>query len=55
MINTIIVGAINIQFGIGLTLSISLIIINTLVSNIEFYIIKANTSFLLCLTNIDML
>ena len=55
MINTTTAGAINIQFGIGSTSSVSLITIDTLVGNIEFHIIKANTPFLLCLTNMDTL
>jgi len=55
VINTLKAGAINIQFSIGFTSSISSVTVNTLVGNIKFYIIKANTPFLLCLADIDML
>ena len=48
-------GAINVQFGIRSTSSVSLITINTLVGNIEFHVVKANTPFLLCLANMDTL
>jgi hypothetical protein len=54
-INIITVGAINIQFGIGSTLSIGLIIVNMLVGQAEFHIVEANTLFLLCLKDIDTL
>jgi hypothetical protein len=49
------IRAINIQFGIGLAVLIRSIIIKTLISLVDFYIIKANTPFLLCLTDIDKL
>ena len=55
IINTLKAGAINIQFSIGSTFSIGSITINTLVGNIKFYIIKANTPFLLYLIDIDTL
>ncbi|OCK88193.1 uncharacterized protein K441DRAFT_590040, partial [Cenococcum geophilum 1.58] len=55
IINALKAGAINVQFGINSTPSISSIIVNTLVSNIKFYIIKADTPFLLYLTDIDIL
>ena len=48
-------GAINVQFGIGSTPSIGLITVNTLISNIDFHVVKANTPFLLCLKDIDTL
>ncbi len=50
-----IVGAINVQFGIGSTSSVGLIIINTPVGNIEFHVVKADTPFLLCLADMDTL
>jgi len=55
IINILKAGAINIQFGIGSTPSIGFIIVNTPVGNIEFYIVKADIPFLLCLTDIDTL
>jgi hypothetical protein len=55
VINTLKAGAINVQFGIGSTSSISSVIVNTLVSNIKFHIIKADTPFLLYLIDIDIL
>ena len=46
-------GVIIATFGISLTTSISSIIIPILISKYEFYIIKANTLFLLSLAKID--
>jgi hypothetical protein len=54
-INTIQIRAINVQFSIGLTILIKLVKVKTLISLINFYIIKANTLFLLCLVDIDKL
>ena len=47
--------AINVQFGIGLTILIRLVIVKTLISLVNFYIVKADTPFLLCLADIDRL
>ena len=55
IINTSKASTINIQFGISFTFSISSVTVNILISNIEFYIVKANTPFLLYLTDIDIL
>src|SRR6266568_8258316 len=55
VINTLEAGAINIQFGISSTPSISSITVNTPVSNIKFYIVKADTPFLLCFADMDIL
>ena len=44
---------VNIQFSIKLILLIKLAKVTTLISIIEFYIVKANTLFLLCLVDID--
>jgi hypothetical protein len=46
---------INVQFNIKSTLLIELAKVTTLIGIIKFYIIKANTLFLLCLVNIDYL
>ena len=46
---------VNVQFGIRLTLLIRLAKVTTLISIIEFYIIKVNTLFLFCLADIDYL
>ena len=54
-INTMQAGAINVQFGIGLTILIRLVIVKTLISLVNFYIVKADTPFLLYLTDIDRL
>jgi len=48
-------GAINIQFGIGLTVLISLVTVKTPISLVNFHIVKADTPFLLCLIDIDRL
>ena len=48
-------GAINVQFGIGLTILIRLVKVKTLISLVNFYIVKADTPFLLYLIDIDRL
>jgi hypothetical protein len=48
-------GAINVQFGIGLTALIGLVKVKTLISLVNFHIVKADTPFLLCLADIDRL
>jgi hypothetical protein len=55
IINTLKAGVINVQFSISFTPFIGSVIVNTLVGNIEFYIVKADTPFLLCLADIDIL
>ncbi len=55
VINTLEAGASNVQFGISFIPSINSITVNTPIGNIKFHIIKADTPFLLCLTNIDTL
>jgi len=47
--------AINVQFSIGLTASIKSIIVKTLISLVNFHIVKADTPFLLCLIDMDRL
>ena len=47
--------AINIQFSIGLTALIKLITVKTLIGLVNFYIVKADTPFLLCFVDIDRL
>ena len=54
-INTMQTGAINVQFGISLTILIRLVKVKTLISLVNFYIVKSDTPFLLCLTDIDRL
>jgi hypothetical protein len=48
-------GAVNVQFGIGSTVSIRLVKVKTPISPVNFYIVKADTPFLLCLADIDRL
>jgi len=48
-------GAVNVQFGIGLTILIRLVKVKTPISLVNFYIVKADTPFLLCLADIDRL
>jgi len=55
VIDTLKAGAINVQFGISSTFFIGSVIVNILVSNIEFHIIKADIPFLLYLTDINIL
>jgi hypothetical protein len=47
--------AVNVQFGISLTILIRLVKVKTLISLVNFYIVKADTSFLLYLADIDRL
>ena len=47
--------AINVQFSIGSTTLIRLVAVKTLISLVDFYIVKADTPFLLCLIDIDRL
>ena len=48
-------GAINVQFGIGSTSSIGSIIVDTPVGSVEFHVVQADTPFLLCLADMDIL
>ena len=54
-INTMQAGAINVQFGIGLTILIKLVVVKTLISLVNFYIVKVDTPFLLYFIDIDRL
>ena len=54
-INTTQTRAINIQFGISLTTLIGLVTVKTLIGLINFHVVKADTPFLLCLTDMDRL
>ena len=54
-INTTQTAAINIQFSIGSTILIRSVAVKTPISLVNFYIVKADTPFLLCLTDIDRL
>src|SRR6266702_2381079 len=55
IIDTSKAGAINVQFNISSTSFIGFITVNTPVGNIKFRIVKADTPFLLCFTDIDIL
>ena len=48
-------GAANVQFGIGSTSSIGLLLLDTTIGIIEFHVVEANTLFLLCLEEMDKL
>ena len=54
-LNKSIRGTVSIQFKIGSISSISSIKVAILIGIVEFYIIKVNTPFLLCLADIDNL
>ena len=54
-INTIQARAINVQFGISSTILIRLVVVKTLISLVNFHIVKADTPFLLCLIDMDRL
>jgi hypothetical protein len=46
---------VKVQFGIGTASLIGLITINTPIGSVEFHIVRADTPFLLCLTDMDAL
>ena len=48
-------GAVNVQFGIGSTTLIGLVAVKTPISLVDFHVVKADTPFLLCLTDMDRL
>jgi len=54
-INTMQTGAVNVQFGIGSTVLIELVVVKTLIGLVNFHIVKADTPFLLCLADMDRL
>ena len=54
-INIMQTRAINVQFSISLTVLIKLVIVKTLISLVNFYIVKADTPFLFCLVDINRL
>ena len=47
--------AVNVQFGISLTVLIRLVTVKTLIGLVNFHIVKADTPFLLCLMDMDRL
>ena len=47
--------AINVQFNISLTALIKLVTVKTLISLVNFYIVKADTPFLLYFADMDRL
>lgn len=49
------VGAVNIQFGISSTFSIGSLLLDTPIGFIEFFVVEADTLFLLCFENIHKL
>jgi len=48
-------GAVNVQFGISLTALIRSVAVKTLISLVNFYIVKVDTPFLLYLADMDRL
>jgi hypothetical protein len=48
-------GAVNVQFNISLTILIRLVVVKTLISLVDFYIIKVDTPFLLYFVDMDRL
>ena len=48
-------GAIIVQFGIGKATSIGAVIVKTPIGNVDFYVIQADTLFLLSLKDLDLL
>ena len=54
-LNESIRGTVSVQFRIGFISSIGSIKVATLIGTVEFYIVKVNTPFLLCLVDINNL
>src|SRR6266568_4171498 len=54
-IDTTQTGAVNVQFGIGSTVSIRSVAVKTPIGLVDFHVVKADTPFLLCLADIDRL
>ena len=54
-INIMQIGAVNVQFSINLTVLIRSVTVKTLIGLVNFYIVKADTPFLLCLADMDRL
>jgi hypothetical protein len=54
-INTTQTGAVNVQLSISSTISIRLVKVKTPIGLVNFYIVKADTSFLLYLADMDRL
>ena len=54
-LNKSIKGTVSVQFGIGSISFISSIKVATLIGTVEFYVVKVDTPFLLCLADIDNL
>ena len=54
-INIMQTGAINVQFGISSTTLIRSVVVKTPIGLVNFYIVKADTPFLLCLADMDRL
>src|SRR6266702_7410047 len=48
-------GAVNVQFGISLIILIGSVTVKTLIGLVDFYVVKADTPFLLCFADIDRL
>ena len=48
-------GAVNVQFGIGLTALIGLVTVKTLIGLVDFHVVKVDTPFLLCFVDMDRL
>jgi hypothetical protein len=48
-------GAVNVQFGISSTILIKSVTVKTPIGLVNFYIVKADTPFLLCLADMDRL
>ena len=49
------IRAINVQFGISLTALIRSVTVKTLIGLVDFYVVKVDTFFLLCLADMDRL
>ena len=54
VINILKASAINVQFSINSISFIISVIVNILVGNVKFYIIKADIPFLICLADINI-
>jgi hypothetical protein len=54
-LDTLTKGQVSVQFGISMAFSIETVEVDSLIGKVHFYVVHANTPFLLCLADIDSL
>jgi hypothetical protein len=54
-LDTLTKGQVSVQFGIGMASSIGTVEVDSLIGKVYFYVVHADTPFLLCLADMDSL